>query len=278
MHEERTPGRQSGGVELMETQYIVDALSPSSEGGEMCMVHKPTVDTSLGLTFCDPDDDHSLILADGTMLCIIERVRPGSISETFLGRGDRLVAVAGTPCTAPMAAAKQLRSLVGDFQVEVLRASEIASRAAEAEEAASQQMVENSSENEPITSEQDEKIRPSSTLPTAADMGAMQPQPTGTHAHRATLPPPSPATPSTVIGSFHLNLPGANQQPSRDNPRDPKIFGNRTHIKLGAGGSANSLLREHSGGARQPASPRVRPLSARFRQLGAMLTPRGSHA
>ena len=254
----------------------MEALNSAEEVGEVVEVHKPTADTSLGLTFRDPDDYPSLRMADGTVLCFIERTRPGSISETFLETGDRILAIEGTPCTGPMAAAKQLRGLVGDFKVEILRASAAslrpdssaaAEKADEELEAGRQEQVVD--EEDADTQQQIADVRPRSPTPQAP-----APQPTGTHAKVAGVNmPPSPATPSTVMGSFHLHLPGADLAQGRDNPRDPKIFGNRGHVRLGGDGSAKELLKEHGA-----ASPRVRPLSARFRQLSTLLTPRGSHA
>ena len=60
----------------------MDLLTPAKPGEDV-VVHKPTANISLGLTFVDPDDDDRLKTPELT-LCIIKHVRPESISETFL--------------------------------------------------------------------------------------------------------------------------------------------------------------------------------------------------
>ena len=96
-------------------------LNSSPQAGELVIRMKSTPDMKLGLIFRKPDDYPTLRMADGTVPCVLERTEPGSISETFLEAGDRILAINGKPCTGPMAAAKQLQELVGNFNV--LRAS-----------------------------------------------------------------------------------------------------------------------------------------------------------
>lgn len=252
----------------------MDLLTPAKPGEDV-VVHKPTANISLGLTFVDPDDDDRLKTPEGTTLCIIKHVRPESISETFLRPGDRIVSIENKLCSDPATAAKHLRSLEGDFHVEVMRDYPLDRKDAQqasAEEEAVDVSEQSGEENKGLRriqsppkfedheSKSAQELREGSTLTSAKSSSAYgMPQPTGNrHA-------PTPSSPA-ASAPFHLNLPGSIDQMS-----DPRIFGNKAHLRLGGAGSAKDLLKSQG-------SPSVRPLSARFRQLSSMLTPRGSHA
>ena len=328
----------------VETDGVEQRTWFSSDEVERVTVHKPSPYTSLGLAFIDPDDHPSLKNADGTSFCIIDSCRPGSISESFLQQGDRVVAIEGIPSQGPTPAATHLRSLSGDFTVDIVRGflqarkddgggEEVgeptraitlpATTLAHATMLldAKERDLGQSDDGEREEEEEDDEAEPSRaaqsdqgddrvrSLSEASKSLSLADRPTGTRSPGSVSGssggassagvPPSPSTP----GGFHLNLPASLQGvdsdgnlPLGDNARDPKIFGNKAHLRLGtAKGSAKDLLKAHghrpsksrgtegSGGA-------ARPLSARFRQLGSsaarnliprlddLLTPRGSHA
>jgi hypothetical protein len=193
--------------------------------------------------------------------CIIESVAPGSISATILNPGDRIVSINGDASTThdPVTAATTLRELSGHIRIEIERGPLPPPRRAQLVPPA------NAADDAADAADDDDG--------SCSDDGTMQP--TGTHSSPESAPmgaPPSPATPTSVMG-FHLNLPS-----KAASTKDPTVFGNAGHTRLGDAGSARALLKQRK--ASGASSPRdgTRPLSARFRQFAALLTPRGMTA
>jgi hypothetical protein len=98
-------------------------LNSSTQAGELVIMMKSTHGMKLGLVFMSPDDEPSLRMEDGTVKCVIKETKPGTKFYNFFNKGDQIIAINGTSCTDPMTAEKQLKELVGNFNVNVLRAS-----------------------------------------------------------------------------------------------------------------------------------------------------------
>jgi hypothetical protein len=83
---------------------------------------KETRYTELGVKFVEHDAPN-IQMGDNKMRCVIKETKPGTKFYNFFNKGDQIIAINGTSCTDPMTAEKQLKELVGNFNVNVLRAS-----------------------------------------------------------------------------------------------------------------------------------------------------------
>jgi len=83
---------------------------------------KETRYTELGVKFVEHDAPN-IQMGDNKMRCVIKETKPGTKFDLFFNKGDQIIAINGNPCTDPRDAAKQLKELVGEFSVKVLRAS-----------------------------------------------------------------------------------------------------------------------------------------------------------
>ena len=210
---------------------------------EEVTLYKHSVNLSLGLRFMDPMSytGGTLRADEGTTLCIVESIIPGSISDSILRPGDRVVAIEGDYCSGPADAAHMLRALEGYIRIEIVHD---ALALPSPPEGWVPRRIHASDDSASLSDDDDSKTSsPSET-----------PRPTGSNS-----PPQSGNQPPKrgTTGAFHLNL-------AMDAAPSLAITGSKGHVRLGKNGSSGQLLRASG----------VSPRRSLMNGLGSMLSPR----